>query len=77
MARKEKLEEVKFVGANGKVENYTYEEEMTVSDLFDMAGYEMADGIKIKVNGSKADEETELEAGDVVTVAGKIEGGSN
>lgn len=59
--------EVKEYGLNGN---------NTVADLFLAADKEFNEDYKIRVNGEVADGETELTNGDIVTVAGKIEGGN-
>lgn len=85
MARNRKVEEendnetiVKVGKTGGKVETYSLMgDEPTVSDALEAAGITLSKGDRIRVNGDAADEDDAVYSDDIVTIAGKVSGGSN
>lgn len=80
--RREEVDEdeilVKVGRTGGRVEEYSLEgDEPTVSDALQAAGITISKGDRIRLNGETADEDDEVEDGDIITIAGKVSGGSN
>lgn len=79
--RKKKVEEeqetlVKVGRTGGRVEEYSLEgDEPTVGDALALAGLSVSKGDRIRLNGDAADEDTIVEDGDIITMAGKVSGG--
>lgn len=69
---------VKVGRSGGRVEEYSLtEEDPTVADALAAAGISISKGDRIRLNGETADEDEDVEDGDIITVAGKVSGGSN
>ena len=66
---------VKVARTGGEVKEFLLNGERTVEEALKIAEIEYDDDNRIRVNGSEADLETELEDGNVVTISGKVEGG--
>jgi sulfur carrier protein ThiS len=85
MARRRQVEEedvtetlVKVGRTGGRVEEYSLEgDEPTVADALQAAGITISKGDRIRLNGETATEDDEVQSGDIVTIAGKVSGGSN
>lgn len=77
-ARTEETEILVKVGrTGGRVEEYSLTgTEPTVADALEAAGLSVSKGDRIRVNGDTAEDDTILENGDVITVSGKVSGGS-
>ena len=68
---------VKVGRTGGRVEEYSLEgDEPTVADALAAAGISISKGDRIRLNGDAADEDEAVQDGDIVTVAGKVSGGS-
>lgn len=82
MPRRKKVETeeevlVKVGRSGGRVEEYSLTgEEPTVGDALVAAGITISKGDRIRLNGETADEDEIVEEGDIVTIAGKVSGGS-
>lgn len=84
MARRRKTEEtteqetmVKVGRSGGRVEEYSLTgEDPTVEDALRAAGVNTTKGDRIRLNGETADEDEIVEDGDIITIAGKVSGGS-
>lgn len=69
---------VKVGKTGGKVDTYSLEgNEPTVADALEAAGIVLAKGERVRVNGDAADEDQEVYSDDIITVTGKVSGGSN
>lgn len=66
---------VKVARTGGTVTEVCLDGEPTVKAALDIANIDHSKGDRVRVNGREADLDTELKQGDIVTVAGKIEGG--
>lgn len=54
----------------------TLAEGAVIEEALDAAGFSGGAGSRIRLNGETAELDTVLESGDLVTVAGKVEGGN-
>lgn len=69
---------VKVGKTGGKVETYSLMgSEPTVADALEAASITLSKGDRIRVNGDAAEEDQEVYDDDIITVAGKVSGGSN
>lgn len=69
---------VKVGRTGGRVEEYSLTgDEPTVADALQAAGITISKGDRIRLNGDTADEDETVEDQDIITVAGKVSGGSN
>jgi hypothetical protein len=66
---------VKVARTGGVVTEVALNGDITVEAALDIANIGHSPKDRVRVNGREADFDTELEDGDIVTVAGKIEGG--
>lgn len=66
---------VKLARTGSVVQEYCLNGARTVDALLEAAGMTTGKGDKIRVNGRLADEDTLLKQGDIVTLAGRVEGG--
>lgn len=75
-ARTERQIYAKFARTGSAVVEYALAPGATVRDLLDAAGFAANKGDKIRVDGELAAHGTTLKNGNIVTVAGRVEGGS-
>lgn len=69
---------VKVGRTGGRVEEYSLEgEEPTIADALSAAGITISKGDRIRLNGDAAEEDEVVQGGDIITIAGKVSGGSN
>ena len=68
---------VKVAKTGGLVTEVCLNGGRSVADALEAGGYDYEAEYKVRVNGEPADMEDELSNGDVVTIAGKIEGGTH
>lgn len=66
---------VKLARTGSVVQEYALEPGSKVQDLLEKGGFSANKGDKIRVNGALATQTTVLKNGDIVTVAGRVEGG--
>jgi sulfur carrier protein ThiS len=66
---------VKVAQTGGEVKEYCLNGGRSVADALEVAGFDVDEEYKLRVNGEPADMDTELSNGDIVTIATKIEGG--
>lgn len=68
---------VKVGRTGGRVKEYVLEgEEPTIADALEAADISSTKGDRVRLNGDIADEDTVVEDGDIITVAGRVSGGS-
>lgn len=68
---------VKVARTGGTVTEVMLEEGATVEDALSSAGLSTGDSERVRLNGRQSELDDEVSNGDIVTVAGKIEGGLN
>lgn len=66
---------VKVARTGGRVQEVSLDADKTVAAALDASGVSYTSTDRIRVNGTSAKETTTLRDGDIVTVAGKIQGG--
>lgn len=80
MARRRQTEnntfEVKVARVGGALQTFLVEEGTTVEEVLEMADIPTGQYERIRVNGETADIEDVVESGDLVTLSGKIKGGT-
>lgn len=68
---------VKVGQTGGRVVEVCLNGGRTVEDALDASDVSYSDSNRIRVNGSPADLEDELQDGDIVTISGRVKGGVN
>jgi hypothetical protein len=73
----EKQTFVKISRTGGRVEEYQLDgDEPTVGDALQKAGITLVKGDRVRIGGDQADEDTIVDDGDIITIAGRVSGGS-